>query len=233
MPNGWPIWQNDNFFKFTLDAVVLAAFPVLRQDAKVIELGSGTGAVSLLLAARDCQDITGVEINIDVYKLFCKSIELNKLNDKIKAVNADILKVKEFFEAESYSFVIANPPYRKVGHGRLRQSGAQTACHEGLAETKDFVKAARYLLKYSGKFALVHLPERLPEILACCAQNKLEPKRLQLVHSFADKPPKLFLLEAIHGAKPGLKVLEPLVIYQNKYEYSEMLLSLYESFKCK
>lgn len=233
MPNGWPIWQNDNYFKFTLDAVVLAAFPVLRQDARVIELGSGTGAVSLLLAARGCRDITGVEINAGVYELFCKSIELNKLNDKIKAVNADILKIKEFFPIEGFSLVVANPPYRKVGHGRLRQSGARTACHEGLAETKDFIQAAHYLLKYSGKLALVHLSERLPEILACCAQNKLEPKRLQMVHSFVDKSPKLFLLEAIYGAKPGLKVMEPLIIYQNKQEYSKQLLEIYDSFKCE
>lgn len=230
LPNGWPIWQSSDHFKFTLDAVLLAAFPVLRPDTKAVELGAGTGAVSLLLAARGCNDVTGMDINEQVTDLFARSIAENCLNGKVKAVHGDVCKVKDFFVSGVYSLVLANPPYRKLGHGRLRKGGAQTACHEGLAETVDFIKAARYLLKYSGKFALVQLPERLPEILRQCSENKLEPKRLQMVHSFVDAPPSAFLLEAIYGAKPGLQVLAPLLTYQSKQEYSKQLLDIYASF---
>ena len=232
LPNGFFIWQSTDQFKFTIDAVLLAAFPLLKKKQKVVELGSGTGAVSLLLAARGFDDITGIDINETVTNLFAKSIEANNLSGKVKAMNGDIREVKKKFVSGNYDLVVANPPYRKLGHGRSRLGGAETACHEGLGSTADFVKAARYLLKYSGKFVIVHLPERLPEILAECAQNGLEPKRLQMVHSFFDKPPTAFLLETIYGAKPGLKVLPPFLVYQNK-EYSEQLLSCYDSFNAQ
>ena len=230
LPNGWPIWQSDNQFKFTLDAVLLAAFPHLRKGQRVVELGSGTGAVSLLLAARGCKDITGVDINETVTDLFARSIVENGLVGSVKAINGDIRNIKDLFIAGECGLVVANPPYRKIGHGRLRHGGSETACHEGLGETGDFIKAARYLLKYSGKFVLVHLPERLPEILTQCIASGLEPKRLQLVHSFWDKAPNAFLLEAIYGAKPGLKMLPPFFVYEHVDKYSSQLLNCYSSF---
>ena len=230
LPNGWPIWQCDDQFKFTMDAVLLAAFPYLKKGQCVMELGSGTGAVSLLLAARGCTNITGIDINLTATQLFARSITINGLDNKIKAIGGDIKKIKELFRAGDYGLVVANPPYRRLGHGRLRQGAAETACHEGFGETIDFIKAARYLLKYSGRFALVHLPERLPEIMGQCTKEGLEPKRLQMVHSFSNKPPVAFLLEAIYGAKPGLKVLPPFFVYEKKEQYSSELISCYQSF---
>ena len=126
--------------------------------------------------------------------------------------------------------VIANPPYRKLGQGRLRQGEVATACHEGLADMCDFVRAARHLLKYGGCFLFSQLPERLPEILGLCGAFALEPKRLRFVHSYKDQPPKIFLLEARHGGKPGLKVLPPLFVYKDTQVYGEELLACYASF---
>ena len=230
LPNGWPIVQHCDEFKFTLDAVLLAAFPLLRRKAKVIELGVGTGAVSLLLAARSDCEISGLDINPRVTALFSRSIELNNLSGRLQAVCGDVCQVRDFFPAGQYDMVVSNPPYRKTGHGRLRSGGSRAACHETLGQTGDFIKAARYLLKYSGKLALVQLPERLPEILATCLANGLEPKRLQLVYPKQGKAPSLFLLEAVYGAHPGLKVLPPLFVYGEDGSYSKELLACYELF---
>ncbi|MDR3348987.1 MAG: methyltransferase [Acidaminococcales bacterium] len=230
LPNGWPIWQRAGQFKFTLDAVLLAAFPPLRAGAKAIDLGAGTGAVSLLLAARGASSVTGVDDNECVIGLFTRSIEENRLAGVIGARVGDVREIKTLFPAESFDLAVTNPPYRKVGHGRLRKGGAQTACHEVTATAVDFIGAARHLLKYGGRLALTHLPERLPEVLCGCVKFAIEPKRLQLVHSRPGRPPTVFLLEAVRGGKPGLKVLPPFFVYAGENEYSEQLLACYGLF---
>ncbi|MDR2007209.1 MAG: methyltransferase [Acidaminococcales bacterium] len=230
LPNGWPIWQCGGQFKFTLDAVLLAAFPLLRANAKVIDLGAGTGAVSLLLAARGALSITGVDNNEDVVGLFSRSIAENRLDGVITARAGDVREIKTLFPAGSFDLAVANPPYRKIGHGRLRQGGARSACHEVTATAGDFIGAARHLLKYGGRLALSHLPERLPEVLCACAKFAVEPKKLQLVHSRSGRAPSVFLLEAVRGGKPGLKVLPPLFVYAGENEYSGQLLACYGLF---
>ena len=227
LPNGWPIWQDSNEFKFTLDAVLLAAFPLLRDCLQIVELGSGCGAVSLLLAARSSAKIVGIDINTTVNELFKRSIELNKLSEQVSVVTADIRALKGQFVHGAYDLVVSNPPYRKVGQGRLRKSGAQTACHEVTATTDDFIQAAKFLLKYKGKFVLVHLAERLPEILTQCVASGLEPKRLQLVHAKQDRQANLFLLETIKGGNSGLEVLPPLIVYDNEGNYTKEVLQRY------
>ena len=230
LPNGWPIWQRGGQFKFTLDAVLLAAFPLLRAGARVIDLGAGTGAVSLLIAARGASYVAGVDNNSDVISLFARSIEENRLNGVIAARVGDVRAIKTLFPAESFELAVTNPPYRKVGHGRLRKGGAQTACHEVTATAGDFIGAARHLLKYGGRLALSHLPERLPEVLCACAEFAIEPKKLQMVHSRPDRPPAVFLLEAVRGGKPGLKVLPPFFVYSGENKYSGQLLACYGLF---
>jgi tRNA1(Val) A37 N6-methylase TrmN6 len=184
----------------------------------------------LLLAARGAAQVVGIDNNEAVAALFARSIAENGLAGVVSACLGDVKEVKALFPAESFDLAVANPPYRKVGHGRLRKGGAQTACHEMTAAAFDFVAAARHLLKYGGRLALSHLPERLPEVLGCCASLGLEPKKLQLVHARLDRPPSAFLLEAVRGGKPGLKVLPPFLVYAGENEYSEQLLACYGSF---
>lgn len=233
LPNGMFIWQSTDEFKFTMDAVLLAAFPLLKKKMKVADLGAGTGAVSMLAAAREDIDMTSIEINHAVAELLRKSVWENGLENNIKVLEEDIRDVKHSFVSGSYELVLTNPPYRKVGHGRMRSGGAEMACHETMATTGDFIRAARWLLKYSGKFIIVHLPERLPEIIHECMENHLEPKRLQMVYSYKESVPTAFLLEAVYGAKPGLKVQPAFFVYEEKDVYSEQLLAVYDCFKRK
>lgn len=221
---GYKIWQCSKEFCFTTDAVFLAAFPYLVKRARVLELGAGTGAISLLLAARGAAQVTGIDCNRHVVELMQRSIEENKLEDCVHAVFGDIRELKGTFTSESFDLVVANPPYRNSG--KMRQVG-KSACHEVTANLEDFFKTAAYMVKYRGRFAIVQLPERFTECLALAAKYGLELKKLQWVHSFADKPAWVFLAEFVKGGSPGLQVLEPLLMYNHDGSYSKQTLACY------
>lgn len=221
---GYKIWQCSREFCFTTDAVFLASFPYLVKRARVLELGSGTGAISLLLAARGAATVVGVDSNEHVVELMRRSIRENKLEDRVAAVLGDVRSLKGSFDSESFSLVVANPPYRNSG--RMRRFG-RAACHEVTAELKDFFRTAAYMVKYRGRFALVQLPERFTEVLSLASEYGFELKRLQWVHAFADKPAWVFLAEFVKGGSPGLSVLEPLVMYNSDGSHSRQTLLCY------
>lgn len=221
---GYKIWQCSKEFCFTTDAIFLASFPYLVKRARVLELGAGTGAISLLLAARGAAQVTGIDCNRHVVELMQRSIEENKLEACVHAVFGDIRELKGAFASESFDLVVANPPYRNSG--KMRQVG-KSACHEVTANLEDFFKTAAYMVKYRGRFAIVQLPERFTECLALAAKYGLELKKLQWVHSFADKPAWVFLAEFVKGGSPGLQVLEPLVMYNHDGSYSKQTLASY------
>ncbi len=211
-----------------MDAVLLAAFPILRRASQVAELGTGTGAVSLLLCARHNCSVTGLELDPLLAELCSRNVRLNNLSDRVNIINADVRDVRKAFPPGGFDLVVANPPYRPAGKGRLRKGELAPACHELAGETQDFIFAAAWLLKYRGKFCLVQLPERLPELLAVCREYRLEPKRLQFVQPYQDKAPTAFLLEAIKGARPGLNVLPSLVVYNKDGSHTKELLACYD-----
>ena len=221
---GYKIWQCSKEFCFTTDAVFLAAFPYLVKRARVMELGAGTGAISLLLAARGAAKVTGIDCNEHVVELMQRSIAENKLEGHVQAVLGDIRDLKGAFVSESFDLVIANPPYRNSG--KMRQVG-KSACHEVTANLEDFFKAAAFLVKYRGRFAIVQLPERFTECLALAAKYGMELKKLQWVHSFANKSAWVFLAEFVKGGAPGLEVLEPLIMYNADGSYSKQTLACY------
>lgn len=221
---GYKIWQCSKEFCFTTDAIFLASFPYLVKRARVLELGAGTGAISLLLAARGAAQVTGIDCNRHVVELMQRSIEENKLEACVHAVFGDIRELKGTFTSESFDLVVANPPYRNSG--KMRQVG-KSACHEVTANLEDFFKTAAYMVKYRGRFAIVQLPERFTECLALAAKYGLELKKLQWVHSFADKPAWVFLAEFVKGGSPGLQVLEPLLMYNHDGSYSKQTLACY------
>lgn len=221
---GYKIWQCSKEFCFTTDAVFLASFPYLVKRARVLELGAGTGAISLLLAARGAAQVTGIDCNRHVVELMQRSIEENKLEACVHAVFGDIRELKGTFVSESFDLVVANPPYRNSG--KMREVG-KSACHEVTANLEDFFKTAAYMVKFRGRFAIVQLPERFTECLALAAKHGLELKKLQWVHSFADKPAWVFLAEFVKGGSPGLQVLEPLVMYNHDGSYSKQTLACY------
>ena len=221
---GYKIWQDDKEFSFTTDAVFLSAFPHLVKNARVLELGCGTGAVSLLLAAAGAGKVLGVDSNAHVVELFAESIKDNNLTAKVEARHIDIRELKSQEVSESFDLVVANPPYR-IG-GRRRIVGT-AACHETDTTLEDFFQVAAYMVKYRGRFALVQLPERFTEAVSLGHKYDLELKKLQWVHSFVDKPAWIFLGEFVKGGGPGLEVLPPLIMYNNDGSYTAGTLKAY------
>lgn len=218
------IWQNPQQFCFTTDAVFLAAFPHLVTQARVLELGCGTGAISLLLAARGAQTVLGVDINPQVVELLHKSIQTNKLEAQVQATLGDIRQYKQLVASEAFDLVVANPPYRLGGKRRVI---GRAACHEEDVTLEDFFAAAAYAVKYRGRFALVQLPERFAEAVELGNKYGLQIKRLQWVHAFIHKPAWIFLAEFVKGGKAGLEVLPPLVMYKQDGSYSAATLAYY------
>lgn len=226
--NGLRIIQHPDEFCFSLDAVLLSHFVMLRPGDRVVDLGTGTGVMPLLLTTRGAGMVTGIEINRQMSERAARSVALNQLQDKISILQGDLRQLKGILPAGEYGVVVANPPYRPVGGGYISpHEGIAQACHELTATLQDVVAAARYLVKYRGRFAMVHLPERMAEILSAMGAAGLEPKRLQLVHPYLNKGPNMLLVEGIRGARPGLEVLPPLVVYKSDGSYTEDLLRYY------
>lgn len=220
------IWQDPQEFCFTTDAVFLAAFPHLVKKARVLELGCGTGAVSLMLALRGAGSVLGVDYNPHVIELLNRSIRENHLEQVVTVHQLDLRNLRQLVPSESLDLVAANPPYR-VG-GRRRQVGT-AACHEVDTTLEDFFQAAAYGLKTKGRFALVQLPEQFTEAVKLGLAYQLELKRLQWVHSYVDRPAWIFLAEFVKGGRPGLTVLSPLCMYNPDGSYSKETLAYYRA----
>lgn len=226
------IIQNESEFCFSLDAILLAHFTTVKPGAQIVDLGTGTGVIALLLANRGAGHVTGVEVSPSMAGMAQRSVMLNRLEDKVKIIHGDLCKVKKLLPAGNYDLVVSNPPYRVVGGGFISPNDrVAMAKHEVMATLQDVVNAAKYLVKTRGRFAMVHLPERMSEILVSMSQAGLEPKRLQLVHSTLDQKPKMLLIEGIRAGKPGLEVLPPLCVYKRDGSYSDEIQKYYKEFR--
>jgi len=225
--------QHEEEFCFSLDAILLSHFATVRPGIKAVDLGTGTGVIALLLTARGAQHVTGVELSHSMADMAKRSVALNKLEEKVVIMQGDLRKVKDILPSDGCDLVVSNPPYRPVGGGYISPNDkVAQAKHEITATLNDVVNAARYLLKYRrGRFAMVHLPERMAEILTAMSQADIEPKRLQLVYSSIDKKPTMLLVEGIRGAKPGLEVLPPFVVYKPDGSYSNEIKQYYKEYR--
>ena len=229
---GRHIIQNKNQFCFSIDAVLLAHYPRYRANWRVFDLGTGTGVMPLLIADK-VKEIHALEINPVMASLAKRNVELNELQDKIHVSQGDYRCIGELYARESFDCVIANPPYRPVNQGAVSaMEGIAAARHEITATLEDVVAAARYLLKFRGRLAMVHLPERLGEIIVTMAKHQIQPKRLQLVQPKPDKESNLLLIEGVVGAAPGgLKAELPLIVHKPDGSYTDEILAIYNMKK--
>ncbi len=219
--------QNRQEFCFSMDAVLLAHFPQWRGRERVLELGTGTGVIPLLIAD-EVKCITALEINPTMARLAARNVELNHLADKIEVIEGDYRAIDQLATRESFDYVLANPPYRPVGRGKASTlSGVARARHEVAATLDDVCRAARFALRFGGTFGLIHIPERLAEIFVCLQKYQLEPKRLRLVADRAGAAPRLVLIEARQGGQPGLVVESTLIVREETGAYTRELLAIY------
>ncbi len=206
--DGLQIIQHPGLFSFGIDAVLLSGFAEIREGDRVADLGTGTGILPILLAAKTkAAHLTGLEILAESADMAERSVRMNGLDDRISIVPGDIRKVEDYFTTASMDAVVSNPPYMIADHGRGNPNGAIAAArHELLCTFDDVARAASYLLRSSGRFSLVHRPFRLPELFETLRKYHLEPKRMRLVHPFADREPNLVspsILRSLSTASPA------------------------------
>ncbi len=227
--NGFRIIQNPFCFCFGMDAVLLANFANISSKADVLDLGTGTGIIPLLLAAKSKgKSWTGLEIQPEMVDMAERSVKLNSVEDKCRIVEGDLKNIKELFKPGQFGAVTSNPPYMKESSGlKNMKDTVVIARHEVCATLEDVVQAASYLLKTSGTFTMVHRPTRLPEIMELMVKYRLEPKRMQLVQPRADKEPNLVLIEAVKEAGRECRMLPTLNVYDEDGNYTEELLRYY------
>lgn len=230
---GYYIIQNPKHFCFGMDAVLLSEFATGSKKGKAIDLGTGTGVIPLLMEGRGkCAHYTGLEIQEYSADMARRSVAHNGLEDRIDIVQGDIKEVTNIFKAASFDVVTSNPPYINQSHGLENELEPKNiARHEILVSLEEVIKAAGYLLKEGGSFAMVHKPFRLAEIIRLLSKYRLEPKRMCMVQPYADKEPNMVLIESFKGGKPMIKVEPSLVVYNKDGSYTKDLLDRYNGSK--
>ena len=227
---GLKIIQNTEGFCFGIDAVLLSDFAKeIRNNSKVLDLGTGTGILSILLTAKTkLEKIYGIEIQKEVADMAKRSVTLNDLENKIEIINKNIKELEEIFEKNYFEAIVTNPPYKKIQTGKINEKENKLISrHEVTANLEDFIKISFKLLKDKGSLYMVHRPERLAEIIYILKNNKLEPKKMRFVHSNNEQEPKLVLIKAVKNAREFLEVEKPLFIYNKKGDYTDEILEIY------
>ena len=227
--NGYRIIQDPEKFCFGMDAVLLSGFASAPEGGRVLDLGTGTGIIPILMAAKTpATELIGLEIQEESADMAQRSVILNDLQSKIKIVQGDIKEAGQLFDAASFDVVTSNPPYMIGGHGLKNPDGPKAiARHEVLCDLEDVIKAAARLLKSGGKFYMVHRPFRLAEIMVLMHDYRIEPKRMQLVYPYADKEPNMVLIEGARGGRSRLTVEKPLIIYEAPGKYTPEIYDIY------
>lgn len=223
------IIQNPEKFCFGMDAVLLSGFAKAKPGDRVVDLGTGTGIIPILMSAKtQAEHLTGLEIQPESADMAKRSVLLNGLEERITIAEGDIKEASELLGAAAFDVVTCNPPYMIGQHGLVNPDAPKAiARHEILCTLEDVVREAAKLLRPGGKCYLVHRPFRLAEIIGTLLAYRLEPKRMRLVHPFADKEPNMVLIEASRGGNPRMTVEPPLIVYREPGVYMPEIYEIY------
>lgn len=209
--NGLKIYQDDNLYRFTSDAVLLTRFASVKNNDIVADFCSGSGIVGIHLFGLypKIKSVTLFEMQKSLFDLSNKSISLNGLEDKFTAINCKVQDIGKEFN-EKFSLIVCNPPYMEVGKGQTEENQSIAICKSEICLTlSELIDSVSRCLKFGGRFAMVYRSDRLVDAIVKMREKNIEPKRLQLV-SGGNKAPYLFMIEGVKGGKSGLKVLSPL-----------------------
>ncbi|MDY3223516.1 MAG: tRNA1(Val) (adenine(37)-N6)-methyltransferase [Lachnospiraceae bacterium] len=227
--NGYRIIQDPGRFCFGMDAVLLSGFARAKEGDSVLDLGTGTGIIPILMEAKTrASRFFALEIQEESADMARRSVALNGLEKKIQVVTGNIKEAEKYFNAASFDVITCNPPYMIGKHGLVNPDAPKAiARHEILCTLEDVIRQAAFLLKPGGSFYLVHRPFRLAEILSLLVAAKLEPKRMRLVYPYVDKEPNMVLLQAVRGGKSRMTVEKPLIIFEKPGVYTKEIHEVY------
>jgi len=228
------IYQDDEWFKFSIDSVLLVNFVTLNlRCKKIIDLATGNAPIPLLLSSKTKAYISGIELQNCVYELGVESVIENNLGDRINLVCGDVREISKYFSSDSYDTVLCNPPYFKTSDDGFFNDNEvkRIARHEVCLDLDSLFKAARYLLKNGGNFAMVHRSERFIEIISKLRDYNLEPKKVQFIYPKNGRNSDLFLIEALKNGKSGMKVLPGIVLHNDDGSYTDYVSSMFNDLE--
>lgn len=225
------ICQDDEFFKFSLESVLLPNFVNLHlRDKMILDLCSGNAPIPLILSKKTKAKIYAVELQEEVYQLALESVQLNNKENQIEVLKEDVKNLKKVFKGDTFDIITVNPPYFKINdNSYLNKNQIKTnARHESTLTLDELLKVAVYLLKNNGSFYMVHRTERLIEIIELLKHYHLTPKRLQFIYPTTSKESKLFMIQASKNGHDGMKVLDALYIHNEDGSYRKEILEIFK-----
>lgn len=224
------VFQHRQGYRFSIDAVLLAAFSAPGAQDRIVDLGAGCGIIPLILGFRHpAANITGIEVQPELAELAARNVAANGLAARVTIIRGDMKSLSIQAVSGPVDLVISNPPYRKGRSGRVNPHPQRAvARHEVLATLQDVTAAAARLLGIGGRFAIVYPAERITDLLTNLRSAGIEPKRIQTVHANNHDPARLVLVSGIKSGGPGAAVLEPLVIYRPDGAYTDRVQAMFD-----
>lgn len=225
------IVQNDEWFNFSLDSVLLPNFiKISKNDKKILDLGTGNAPIPMILSTMTDAEIYGIELQKEIYDLAIESLKINKLDNRIKIINDNIKNLDKYFDINSFDIIVSNPPYFKYNEkSNINESIQKTiARHEKEITLKEIVFTAKKYLKNNGTFAMVHRTDRLIEIIEDFKKNNIEPKRIRLIYPKSCQESNMVLIEGRKNGKTGLKILPPLIAHKENGEYTDEVKKMFK-----
>jgi tRNA1Val (adenine37-N6)-methyltransferase len=226
---GLKIIQNKKWFCFGMDSVLLSDFVDLKKNSTVVDLGTGTGIIPLLLwGKKEPEKIYGIEIQEEVAEMAKRSVALNNLDEKIEILNIDMKEVGEHIKNYSVDAVVTNPPYVESNGGLVNPEDKKALSrHEISCSLDDVIRTSARLLRDNGRFYMVHRPYRIADIIELMRKYKLEPKKMRLVYPRQGKNPNMILIKGVKGGNPEMKIESPLYVYKDKENYTDEIYEIY------
>lgn len=224
------IYQDDDYFAFSLDSVLLANFVTIKlSDKKIMDFCTGNAPIPMLMSFRTKARIFGVELQKEIYDMGFDSVSENGMDKQIELINDDVRNISNFVDAESIDVVTCNPPYFKYqDDSYINDNMVKTiARHEVMLNLEDVMKASRYVLKNGGTIAMVHRPERMIEIINLMQKYGIEPKKIRLVYPKMGKDANILLIEGIKNGKTGLKIMSPLYTHNEDGSYVDEIREMF------
>ncbi|WP_125666581.1 tRNA1(Val) (adenine(37)-N6)-methyltransferase [Paenibacillus baekrokdamisoli] len=222
------IIQSREVFSFSMDAVLLARFAGIPPKGRVLDLCTGNGVIPILMTTRTKAVIDGVEIQPRLADMARRSVEANELEEQVHIYEGDLRSFHEEVGYGIYDAVTVNPPYMPEGAGDQNENEHYAnARHERNGSLDDIVAACARLVRTGGRVSMVHRPSRFVEIVETLRKWKLEPKRIRFVHPHAEAEANMVLIEAARDGKPDVKLLPPLIVYNEQRQYNEELMKMY------